>query len=283
MSTSVQRLQQRTEKLNHLPSTKNFVQKFVLSKTSHTFELRNKSYFINSFQWNYKNFAPLVYDTRSGNWLIIPPTPPAFQMEFDKQAFRILTDSFRYVAKPFAFDFDFDYSTKNEQQLLEKALKELRQNKKLNKKQLKEAEEALKEAMKEAHREKATRKSIRVHPQTGGKVKIMTAPHIKIADEYLKIDSLIQLQNRQMGSITIQMDSLSNRMRRLSVARDSSFFPEGAFHLDNSNDADYFIDGKPASSSDVKKISPKQIKSIEIQKKDSKRSIIRITTKQGND
>jgi hypothetical protein len=86
-----------------------------------------------------------------------------------------------------------------------------------------------------------------------------------------------------MGSITIQMDSLSNRMRRLSVARDSSFFPEGAFHLDNSNDADYFIDGKPASSSDVKKISPKQIKSIEIQKKDSKRSIIRITTKQGND
>lgn len=247
-----------------------------IDSTMRRFYVRTDS---NSFQWNHKEFSAPIYDSRSGHWLIMPPAPPAFQMEWDEKVFRISPDSFRHVAKPFDFDFDFDYSIENEQQLLEKALKELRKNEQLNKKQLKEAEEALKKAMKSARREEATRKSMRIHPQNGGKVKIMTAPHIKIADEYLKIDSLMQWEHRRMNSITIQMDSLSSHMSRLSVAKDLSFTsPEGAFYLGNTDDADYFIDGKAASISDVKKISPKQIKSIEIQKKDGERSVIRITT-----
>lgn len=172
-----------------------------------------------------------------------------------------------------SFFFDAAVPLETELQLLEKTMEALEKNQRLSKKQLKETREAMQKTLKEA-RENRKQQLQNVRSQ------VYVNQSQAFADEFVKLDSTIRKRNEWL--MEVQLENVENAVKvleNITIIRPDGItsvrrFPE---------DADYFIDGKAASSSDVKKISPQQIKSVEIQKKDNKRGVIRITTKQGKD
>jgi beta-lactamase regulating signal transducer with metallopeptidase domain/ElaB/YqjD/DUF883 family membrane-anchored ribosome-binding protein len=230
----------------------------------------------NSFQWNYEKFSAPMYDSRSGRWMIIP-APPEIRVHIDTH--QIITKSLRIIPsdsltiRSSSFFFDVPEPAEKELQLLEKTIEALEKNQRLSKKQLKETREAMQKVLKEA-RENRKRQLQNVRSRV-----YVNQPKA-FTDEFMKLDSIFRKQNEALMNLRVEnMENALKVLEHITVIRPDGIttvrrFPE---------DADYFIDGKAATKADVDKIAPSAIKSVEVEKKDGKRSIIRVTTKQGND
>ncbi|WP_250632610.1 M56 family metallopeptidase [Rhodoflexus caldus] len=225
-----------------------------------------------SFQWNYKEFSAPMYDSRSGRWLVIP-APPEIRVRIDthqvigKRLRIIPSDSL--TLRSSSFFFDVAEPSEKELLLLEKTMEALEKNQRLSKKQLKETREALQKTLKEA-RENRKQQLQNVRSQV-----YVNQPKA-FTDEFAKLDSIFRKRNEWL--MEVQLENVENAVKvleNITIIRPDGItsvrrFPE---------DADYFIDGKAATKADVDKIAPSTIKSVEIEKKDGKRSIIRITTR----
>lgn len=230
----------------------------------------------NSFQWNYKEFSAPMYDSRSGRWMVIP-TPPEIRMDIDTR--QLINKGLRIkpadslIRRSTSFFFDATVPSEAELQLLEKTMEELEKNQRLSKKQLKETREAMQKVLKEAR--ESRKKQLQA-----ARSQVYINQSQAFVDEFIKLDSTMRKRNEWL--MEIQMENVENAVKvleNITIIRPDGItsvrrFPE---------DADYFIDGKAATKADVDKIAPSAIKSVEVEKKDGKRSIIRITTKQGKD
>lgn len=228
-----------------------------------------------TFQWNSPNFETPLYDHRNKRWIIVHSPPLNFSFKLNGKEFenkvKVFADT---IILPFAFEREFDRSREKEQQiLLNKALEELRRNRKLSEKQLKEAEQALQEAVKAARKAEADQRK-RLFMNMNDSLRL------RMADEYAKIDSLLRLKNRQLIDVRIQVDSLKGAaMKQIIIDRGITLQDKVLL----SSDAEYFIDGKAATKAEFDKIKPSQIKTITIEKKEGQRGVIRITTTQEKD
>ncbi|MCS7018096.1 MAG: M56 family metallopeptidase [Cytophagales bacterium] len=194
------------------------------------------------------------------------------QLQRDNKWIYIGVDSLMYKNKDtlMLFQLEAEKESKAKQELLEKALEELRKNEKLSKKQRKEAEEAMKKALEE----------IQMQHKRTSRVDI-SVPHVRMVDEFIKIDSLLKVRQKKAIDVQIQVDSITKYVhRQLGAFKNLSItIPGGTvWHLEDAN-ADYFINGKPASKEEINNLMPSKIQSISIETQQGKRSIIRITTR----
>ncbi|WP_448518675.1 M56 family metallopeptidase [Rhodoflexus sp.] len=174
---------------------------------------------------------------------------PTFRFEFDNKSFNKiyrLSDSLS-AAAPFIIN---ELQMDQDRLLLEKMMEELDKISKLSQKQKQEVREAMQKARKE------------------------------IQEARKKIDSLGRLHGRNIISM-IEIEGIRQPLGAVGnsviIRKDMT----GQFIY--SEDADYFIDGKPVSREEVQKLAPAKIKSVEVQKlKGAEKGVIRITTKGGN-
>lgn len=143
--------------------------------------------------------------------------------------------------------------SEHQRQLLEKTLEQLRKNQQLSKKQLEQVEKALQKALEEASKQQ--------HQRTMPK------------DEFIKIDSLLNLRTKLLQDSVLEKLRNLKTQWRVKISNNS----EEYFFIADEN-SDYFINGKPATKEEFKKIPLQQIKEIAIEKKNGK-SIVRIITK----
>lgn len=190
---------------------------------------------------------------------------PSYRLELDKKLLRI---DIKHL--PDSLQLRLEGNFKSKEKLLEEVLEELRKNEKLNKKQRRKAEEALQKALEEV--QKGTR--------PGTSVKII-APSVRITDEFIRIDSLLQKQQNNRLNVQISIDSLMNQMRRHEkVIKSFSIILPGEKRIIGHTDADYFINNKPASREEIENLPPSKIKSVSVETREGKRAVIRITARE---